>query len=492
MPQGAVRVRSPVKTRRFNRTPTSCQSVPAASGGDWQLTGCMGRTDGAGTVCGVNNALTYRVLRRLTGAAVRCFYRVSVYRHGEHAAGSTPMVVIANHPNGGVDPVVVASVVSSPLHFLAKSSLFHAPVLGTVLRLIGALPAFRRQDGHDTTKNAATFASTRSVLQQRGAVCVFPEGTSHSDPQLRQLRTGAARIALDAALSDAPDTVIVPVGLLYRERERFRSEASVNVGSPLVVRDWVEAQGVDPDTVDSGDATLVRALTSAAEAALDAVSFTAADTTLLALAEHLAAAGGTDKASNPANLCRWAAVLDEASTTEHGRQLIEELRAFFELLNESGMTAGDLAGEHLSCEVGPLLGDAAWSALLVPAAAVGSAAGAVPFHAVHAVYSVAGKRGVGAAAVKVVAGVVLYPAWAWVSYRWLRRKKVGAAWAGVILAVGWSSHLAARPIWEDQGRRWRRHLLGLRLRRSARLRDRRSEAQHSFAELLSRLEALTI
>ncbi|HSP18103.1 MAG TPA: 1-acyl-sn-glycerol-3-phosphate acyltransferase, partial [Myxococcaceae bacterium] len=63
------------------------------------------------------------------------------------------------------------------------------------------------------------------------AVALFPEGRSHSEPTLGVLKTGAARLALQAGVP----VRIVPVGLTYAEKGRFRSTARVEFGPPLEV-----------------------------------------------------------------------------------------------------------------------------------------------------------------------------------------------------------------------------------------------------------------
>jgi 1-acyl-sn-glycerol-3-phosphate acyltransferase len=46
--------------------------------------------------------------------------------------------------------------------------------------------------------NDRTFDAAIAALQSGGAVQIYPEGQSHSEPSLTPLRTGAARIALMA------------------------------------------------------------------------------------------------------------------------------------------------------------------------------------------------------------------------------------------------------------------------------------------------------
>ena len=72
-------------------------------------------------------------------------------------------------------------------------------------------------------------------------VAVFPEGISHDETTLQPLKTGAARIALEAvADGGAEDLATVAVGLVYDAKARFRSRALVRVGEPVAVTKWAE------------------------------------------------------------------------------------------------------------------------------------------------------------------------------------------------------------------------------------------------------------
>src|SRR2546426_7312084 len=107
------------------------------------------------------------------------------------------------------------------------------PVVGFFCRALDAVPVHRRQDaGFDGAQNRETFEAARRVLAHGGAIAIFPEGASHSEPKLRPFKTGAARIALGAAaaLSAAPPVRIVPAGLYYRAKRTFRSAALLYFG----------------------------------------------------------------------------------------------------------------------------------------------------------------------------------------------------------------------------------------------------------------------
>jgi hypothetical protein len=124
---------------------------------------------------------------------------------------------------------------------------------------------FRKQDaGQDMTKNEGTLTASVDALVAGRAITIFPEGKSHSDPQLAELKTGCARIALEAARKGA-SVRIVPVGITYEEKNTFKSRVHVEVGAALTAREWLEKPGEDPHDA-------ARRLTSAIADALEAVT----------------------------------------------------------------------------------------------------------------------------------------------------------------------------------------------------------------------------
>jgi CheY-like chemotaxis protein len=81
------------------------------------------------------------------------------------------------------------------------------------------------------------------------AITIFPEGKSHSEPQMAELKTGAARIAFKAAKRGAA-VKIVPVGLTYGDKHRFRSEVLIDIGQPIEVKDYLpKSEGEEVERV---------------------------------------------------------------------------------------------------------------------------------------------------------------------------------------------------------------------------------------------------
>lgn len=178
-----------------------------------------------------------RFVKALVRLVLRIFYRKVEVVGAELIPRDRPLVVVANHVNSLMDPVLLLGALPVHPRFLAKSTLWGNPVVRPFLDLAGAIPVYRRQDaaeGADSSKNAETFARSHDLLAGGGVLALFPEGISHSEPALQPLKTGAARIVLEAeAKHPGIGTRIVPVGLTFDAKETFRSRALVRIGQPI-------------------------------------------------------------------------------------------------------------------------------------------------------------------------------------------------------------------------------------------------------------------
>jgi glycerol-3-phosphate O-acyltransferase / dihydroxyacetone phosphate acyltransferase len=180
-------------------------------------------------------------MRGLALVLVRIFFRRVETEHGERLPEHGPVLVVANHTNGLVDGLLLMATLRRYPRFLGKSTLFKIPPLWPFLKLAGVIPVYRAADGGPTERNASAFATSDRLLARQGVVAIFPEGISHDESALQPLRTGAARIALEAAIgSDVPDVAIAAVGLLYDDKATFRSRALVRIGEPSDVSPWGE------------------------------------------------------------------------------------------------------------------------------------------------------------------------------------------------------------------------------------------------------------
>jgi len=195
------------------------------------------------------------------------FRRIEIIGWEKVPAG--PVIFAVNHPNGLIDPLFLLCFTPRPVSFLAKAPLFRMPVIGWFTRGLDSIPVYRTQDNYATSQNRETFAAARALLVRGGAIAIFPEGTTHSEPRLKELKTGAARIALGCGAAECPDIVIVPTAIFYTAKQSFRSNALLYFGDGIAVAPVpVDANGEPPRDA-------VAALTDRIESALAALTLQA-------------------------------------------------------------------------------------------------------------------------------------------------------------------------------------------------------------------------
>ncbi len=209
----------------------------------------------------------YPLFRMLVRVVLKLFFRRIEVDGRSNVPAVGPLLLVSNHTNAFVDPLLPVITLRRPIRVTAKNVLAKNPLLGLLMRGLGVITFHRREDvgkGADVKENRTSLEACRAVLRKGEALCIFPEGMSHSDPSLRAFRTGAARIALDFVRDDGnPGRLqIVPIGLLYTRKDRFRSSVWLRLGTPLDAETWL-AEHPDADA---------HALTEELQARVEAVT----------------------------------------------------------------------------------------------------------------------------------------------------------------------------------------------------------------------------
>lgn len=183
------------------------------------------------------------VLRNLAHTVLSVFFR-DVEIVGENAFPENgPVIVVSNHLNSLLDGVILTACLPRAPRLLAASFLWEKKMLLPLLRAGGVIPVFRRNEvSNASAQNEDTFSRVYDFMNSGGVLAMFPEGVSHSEASLREIKTGAARIALEAArLHGALNVRIAPVGLVFDSKAKFRSRLLVQVGKPIEVQTYLNA-----------------------------------------------------------------------------------------------------------------------------------------------------------------------------------------------------------------------------------------------------------
>ena len=186
--------------------------------------------------------LFYHGARSLIGLALGTYFRRLERFHAERVPADGPVLLVSNHPSSLNDSFVIGASVGRKVSFVATVQLFRFAPLKWLLLRCGVIPINRLQDNAKAMRSVMdTFEACFRVLERGEAVAIFPEGITHDDPQLKEVKTGAARMALELEQRHHGKLglQIVPVGLTFSAKEVYRSEVLVNFGEPIRAADFL-------------------------------------------------------------------------------------------------------------------------------------------------------------------------------------------------------------------------------------------------------------
>jgi 1-acyl-sn-glycerol-3-phosphate acyltransferase len=189
----------------------------------------------------------YRLLKVLAWIVMKVILRRVDVTGGDRLTEGKPTIIAANHSNGFADPVLMVARLPGLPRFLAASYLWKFPPARFLFWLAEVVPIYRRRDATNPADNTSMFQACNDVLAEGAHLMIFPEGEVHREPAMLPLKTGAARIALGAAAppADVRNVTIVPIGLVYDDKGRFRSQAAIHVGRPIEIDAWLERYEAD-------------------------------------------------------------------------------------------------------------------------------------------------------------------------------------------------------------------------------------------------------
>lgn len=197
--------------------------------------------------------MIYGLLRWFTGIALHWFYSSIEVIGREKIPLTGPVILAASHHNALVDALIAGWIAPRRLTLTAKATLMDNIFLRWLFPVVGVVPLRRVSDELkrnaaskvDPSRNVGAFEAILDVLQKGEMILIFPEGISHSNPELAPLKTGASRIALEARdKRHIQNLQMVPLGLSFEEKGNPGTAVLAEVGDPIAMDD-IGAIGVD-------------------------------------------------------------------------------------------------------------------------------------------------------------------------------------------------------------------------------------------------------
>ncbi len=193
--------------------------------------------------------MLYRILRFIIGNGMRLYYREIKVKGKNELNQNGPMIIVANHPNTLIDAWIIAYHIKKPVYYLTKGTFFNNSFKKWILGKLYMIPINRPMDSKTLgVDNRTSFEACYEVLENGGTLVIFPEGNSMMENTLRDLKTGAARIALEVQKRNKikESIKICPIGFFYSKGHRFRSSVLANVGKAFKIETFVSKYVDEP------------------------------------------------------------------------------------------------------------------------------------------------------------------------------------------------------------------------------------------------------
>ena len=161
---------------------------------------------------------------------VKVFFKIAFnlhYEGRENIPDDVTVIYACNHRTNA-DPPLLGAAAKGKFAFMAKEELFHNKLFAWLIRSLGAYPVSRGKG--DTS--AIDTAVER--LNNNRSLMIFPEGTRSKDGKVHKGHTGAALIA------GKTGKLVVPCGIIFGEKLKFRTKVTVVYGKPIDPAEYVD------------------------------------------------------------------------------------------------------------------------------------------------------------------------------------------------------------------------------------------------------------
>lgn len=185
--------------------------------------------------------MIYKLFRLWANIAIRVFYGKIEFSGLENIPEGVPVLIASNHPNGFLEPIIMACLFPRPLHFMVRGDVFRKKWLKPILVSTNQIPIFRFKDGFsELRKNDSNLQEAYSALDKGAAIILFIEGGTINIKKLRPFQKGLARMASSYLERDGArqDLHILPVAINFVSPFVLRSRVILNVEQPFKAKDY--------------------------------------------------------------------------------------------------------------------------------------------------------------------------------------------------------------------------------------------------------------
>ena len=187
--------------------------------------------------------MIYKLFRIWANIAIRVYYGKIEVSGLEHVPKDVPLLIASNHPNGFLEPIIMACLFPRPLHFMVRGDVFRKKWLKPILVNTNQIPIFRFKDGFsELRKNDSNLQEAYKALDKEAAIILFIEGGTVNIKKLRPFQKGLARMASSYLEREnaREDLQILPVAINFVSPFVLRSRVALNVGKPYLAKDYFQ------------------------------------------------------------------------------------------------------------------------------------------------------------------------------------------------------------------------------------------------------------
>jgi 1-acyl-sn-glycerol-3-phosphate acyltransferase len=183
----------------------------------------------------------YELFRIILVFGLRLFHKKFRVVGYENLKGSDiPTIVVGNHQNALLDPILCCTIITQQLHWLTRSDVFKPGLVSYLLRKVNMLPVYREKDNvaDIRDRNEAIFQQCYKRLNRGNWISLFPEGTHKGKKSLNTpLKKGIGRLIIGTfeANPNLQQIRILPLGLEYSEFFEKDGNFMLRIGKPIVL-----------------------------------------------------------------------------------------------------------------------------------------------------------------------------------------------------------------------------------------------------------------